>query len=77
MQHARAVQRACDATDRFWGAQAASLQFAAACREPTLGRRLNYKEGIRHSGRMQQAGSLRSPEQPLTTAANLRTRDAG
>jgi hypothetical protein len=41
MQHTRPVQLARGAADSFWGAQAASLQFAAACREPIFSRKLN------------------------------------
>jgi len=52
----------------FWGAQAASLQFAAACREHLVafGRLVLLSRGsaaIRPAScRAVQAGSLRSPE---------------
>jgi len=51
----------------IWGAQAASLQFAAACREHLPGRRLFvrnlFDDKYIHpaSCRAVQAGSLRSP----------------
>jgi DNA-binding CsgD family transcriptional regulator len=60
-----------------WGAQAAGLLFAAACREPISDLILltNAKEFcavrkkcIRRGGRMLQAGSLRSPARCLYTA---------
>ena len=45
-----------------WGAQAASLQFAAACREYALAFTLTPTTLHPASCRVVQAGSLRSPE---------------
>jgi hypothetical protein len=47
-------------SDCFWGAQAASLLFATACRESPLF--VLLMKCIRQGCRMLQAGSLRSPE---------------
>ena len=58
-----------DATHNFWGAQAASLQFAAACREHLTAFMRFLIESIFSvhmirpaSCRTVQAGSLRSPD---------------
>jgi len=45
-----------------WGAQAASLQFAAACREHPLAYALTLTTIHPASCRVVQASSLRSPE---------------
>jgi hypothetical protein len=45
----------------FWGAQAASLQFAAACREHSTGFALTVTTIHPASCRVVQASSLRSP----------------
>jgi hypothetical protein len=46
----------------FWGAQAASLQFAAACREDDTDFTLTLMAIHPASCRVVQASSLRSPE---------------
>jgi hypothetical protein len=46
----------------FWGAQAASLQFAAAANRFRSRSHAGERTSIRRSGRMQQASSLCSPE---------------
>jgi hypothetical protein len=53
------------AIPNFWGAQAASLQFAAACREHSVvfSRSVAAPNIVRPAScRAVQAGSLRSPE---------------
>jgi hypothetical protein len=52
----------CAAFSCFWGAQAASLQFAAACREHPLAFELTLTTIHPASCRVVQAGSLRSPD---------------
>ena len=61
--------KAVGAIPNFWGAQAASLQFAAACREHLTaftrsddGNAFNTQPFRPASCRAVQAGSLRSPE---------------
>jgi hypothetical protein len=48
--------------DFIWGAQAASLQFAAACREHSSLSRQTFTTTHPASCRMVQASSLRSPD---------------
>jgi hypothetical protein len=58
------------ASQHFRGAQAASLQFAAACREHPLAYTLKLTTIHPASCRVVQASSLRSPEsdlRPLTS----------
>ena len=50
------------ALDQVWGAQAASLQFAAACREHDTDFALTLTMIHPASCRVVQAGSLRSPD---------------
>jgi hypothetical protein len=50
------------ALDQVWGAQAASLQFAAACREHDTGFALTLTMIHPASCRVVQASSLRSPD---------------
>jgi hypothetical protein len=60
---------------RFWGAQAASLQFAAACREQiSIPKSLGERTSIRRSGRMQQASRLRSPDPSRRSSTVSRSR---
>jgi hypothetical protein len=52
----------CAGLDQIWGAQAASLQFAAACREHDVDFGLTLTMIHPASCRVVQAGSLRSPD---------------
>jgi len=53
------------AREFVWGAQAASLQFAAACREHSSIAPLTFTTIHPASCRMVQAGSLRSPDMTI------------
>ena len=50
-----------EAKQVFWGTQAASLQFSAACREYDADFTLTFTTIHPASGRVVQASSLRSP----------------